>query len=126
MSRTRRLLTAVLPVGVVVATAGAAAVLLRPDHHVERGTARQPTAEQLLARIKGSTSVRFSGTVVANTSVDLPASEVGAAMSAFAPSVAADAAKVWYGGVKRERVAVLDPWGGTTRQHGHGAVTHGP
>ena len=114
MSRTRRLLTAVLPVGVVVATAGAAAVLLRPDHHVERGTTRQPTAEQLLARIRGSTSVRFSGTVVANTSVDLPASEVGAAMSAFATVgllAGSHTAKVWYGGVKRERVAVLDPTG---------------
>ena len=105
---------AVLPVGVVVATAGVAAVIVRPDHHVERSASRQPTAQQLLARIKGSTSVRFSGTVVANTSVDLPASEVGAAMSAFATVgllAGSHTAKVWYGGAKRERVAVLDPTG---------------
>jgi hypothetical protein len=105
---------AVVPVGVVVATAGAAAVLLRPDHQAEGGTTRQPSAQQLLARIKGSTGVRFSGTVVANTSVNVPASEVGAATSAFATVgllAGSHTAKVWYGGAKRERVAVLDPTG---------------
>jgi hypothetical protein len=105
---------AVVPVGVVVATAGAAAVLLRPDHHTEHSPTRRPTAQQLLARIKGSTGVRFSGTVVAHTSVNVPASEVGAAMSAFATVgllAGSHTAKVWYGGAKRERVAVVDPTG---------------
>jgi hypothetical protein len=105
---------AVVPVGVVVATAGAAAVLLRPDHQTEGSATRQPSAQQLLARIKGSTGVRFSGTVVANTSVNVPASEVGAAMSAFATVgllAGSHTAKVWYGGAKRERVAVVDPTG---------------
>jgi hypothetical protein len=114
MSRTRRLLLAVVPVGVVVATAGAAAVILRLDHHVERSATRPPTAQQLLARIKGSAGVRFSGTVVANTPVNLPASEVGAAMSAFATVgllAGSHTAKVWYGGAERVRVAVLDPTG---------------
>jgi hypothetical protein len=105
---------AVVPVGVVVATAGAAAVLLRPDHHTEGNATRRPTAQQLLARIKDSTGIRFSGTVVANTSVDVPASEVGDAMSAFATVgllAGSHTAKVWYGGAKRERVAVVDATG---------------
>jgi hypothetical protein len=105
---------AVVPVGVVVATAGAAAVLLRPDHQTEGSATSRPTAQQLLARIKGSSGVRFSGTVVANTSVEVPASEVGAATSAFATVgllAGSHTAKVWYGGVKRERVAVVDATG---------------
>jgi hypothetical protein len=114
MSRARRLLMAVVPVGVVVATAGTAAVLLRPDHHTEGSATSRPTAQQLLARIKGSTGVRFSGTVVANTSVEVPASEVGAATSAFATVgllAGSHTAKVWYGGAKRERVAIVDATG---------------
>lgn len=113
MMRARRLLLAIVPVGVVVATAGAA-VLLQPDHQARQSATRPPTAQELLARIKGSTGVRFSGTVVANTSVNVPASEVGAAMSAFATVgllAGSHTAKVWYGGTKRERVAVVDATG---------------
>jgi hypothetical protein len=99
-----------VPIGVVGLTAaGAFAVHVRHDPEPKR-LASQPTAAKLVAAIKGSTTVGFSGTVVSTTSITLPDMTDYAAMSAFAAVgllAGSHTARVWYDGAKRQRVALV-------------------
>lgn len=109
MTRTRKLVTWLAPLGVIVGLAAVGTVTMR-DKPVHDTAAARPSVKQIVAGLKASVNGRFSGTVVASTSIRLPATDDDVSMSAFAAVgllAGSNTARVWYSGKQKQRVAVV-------------------